>query len=334
MALVLTRSRRSRRRLAALGLSIAVLVAPVVAPAQPARTPRIGYLGNGSPATSAAPREAFVQGLRERGWIEGQTVLIEYRWAEGHPERLRALAAELVHVPVDVVVLSGPAAIRAARDVSPTIPVVFVTLADPTQLGFVASLARPGGNTTGLASQFEQLITKQLELLTEAVPRLSRVALLHHVDTVPTILGAAEAAAGRLGLEVRSLRVAAAGEFETAFRTARRDRVEAVQVLPSPFFNAHRRRLTELAIRYRVPAIYEFKDYVDDGGLMSYGPSIAEMFRRAASHVDRILKGARPGDLPVERPTQFELAINLKTARALGLAIPPSVLARADAVVQ
>jgi putative ABC transport system substrate-binding protein len=310
------------------------LLATSPAAAQPARVSRIGWLGNGTPGAAPPDLEAFRRGLRERGWIEGQTVTIEPRWAEGTPERLPALVRELVQLNVDVIVLSGTAAIRAARSVTSTVPVVFVVLADPVTAGLVGSLARPGGNLTGVASEFEALITKQLELLKEAVPTLSRVGMLHRPELASTMYTAVETAARRLGLAARFLKVAEAADFEPAFRAARAEGAGAMHVLPSPFFNAHRRQLIELAAKYRLPAFYEFRLYVEDGGLMSYGPSILEMFRSSASHVDRILKGARPGDLPIERPTTFEFVINLKTAKALGLTIPPAVLGRADQVLE
>jgi putative ABC transport system substrate-binding protein len=322
----------SRRALVAGALS--VLAAPLAAEAQPTKIPRIGYIGNGDPTTGRPTREAFRQGLRELGWIEGQTVTIEYRWAERNPDRLPALAAELVQAKVDVIVLSGTPAIRAARGATSTIPIVFVSLADPVTLGVVANLARPGGNMTGVASQFEELITKQLQLLKETVPKVSRVALLHHAEIAPTVLSEADTAARRLGLTARAVKATGKVEFESAFTTIRSERAEAIHVLPSPFFNAHRGPLIELVAKHRLPAIYEFKDYVQDGGLMSYGPSIAEMHRGMASYVVRILKGAKPGDLPIERATKFELVINLKTAKTLGLTIPPSVLARADQVIE
>jgi len=311
-----------------------ILAAPLAAGAPPTRPPRVGILFNASPTTVTLQLEAYRRGLRELGWIEGQTVMIEYRWAEGNPDRLPALVAELVQVKVDVIVLSGTAAIRAARRATSTIPIVFVMLADPIASGFVQSLARPGGNMTGLASQFEELITKQLQLLKEAVPKASRVALLYHPESPSTVLSEAETAARRLGLTARTLKVAGPAEFESAFKTVRSERGEAIHLLPSPFFSAHRRKLIELATRYRLPAVYEFKNYVEDGGLMSYGPSINEMYGRTAGYVDRILKGAKPGDLPIERPTKFELVINLKTAKALGLTIPQSLLVRADEVIQ
>jgi putative ABC transport system substrate-binding protein len=278
--------------------------------------------------------EAFRRGLRELGWIEGQTLTIDYRWAEGNPARLPALFGELVRAKVNVIVLAGTTAIRAAKEAKSAIPIVFVSLADPVTLGVVPSLARPGGDMTGVASEFEELATKQLQLLKEAIPNVSRVALLYRPELAPAVLTAAEASARKLGLTVRTLKVAEVAEFENAFKTARSERVGAIQVLPSPYFNAERVRLAELAARYRLPAVYEFRNYVEDGGLMSYGPSIDEMFHRTASYVDRILKGAKPGDLPIERPTKFELVINLRTAKALRLTIPQSVLLRADQVIQ
>jgi putative ABC transport system substrate-binding protein len=315
-----------------------VLAAPLAAGAQQAtKVPRIGYLGNGNPTTPASPQlEAFRQGLRELGYIEGQTVTIEYRWAEGNVDRLPALAAELVRLKVDVIVLSGTPAIRAAQQATSSIPIIIgVILINPVDAGFVASLARPGGNITGLASQYEEIVTKQVQLLAETVPKLSRLVLLHHASMPQRVTArAAVGAANQLGLKTRVVEVSEVAEFEGAFRTARDDRAQALLVLPSPFFSAHRRVLIKLAASYRLPAFYEFKEYVQDGGLISYGPSLPDMWRRAASYVDRVLKGAKPGDLPIERPTTFELAVNLKTAKALGLTIPPTVLARADEVIQ
>jgi putative tryptophan/tyrosine transport system substrate-binding protein len=322
------------RRTFLCGLTVGTLAAPLVAEAQPARVPRIGYLGNGSPppVLSELP---FNRGLRELGWIEGQTVTIEYRWAEGKADQLPALADELVRAKVDVMVVAGGLGLRAGQRATSTIPIVFVILNDPVAVGLVKSFAHPGGNATGLASQFEELITKQLQLLKEAIPSISRIALLHHQLSVSTIiLDAAEAAARRLGLTARTLKVAEPIEFENAFKTARSERAGAVHVLPSPFFDAHRHQLIELATRYRLPAMYEFKEYVRDGGLMSYGPSIVEMFRGMAGYVDRILRGAKAGDLPIERASKFQLVINLKTAKDLGLTIPQSVLLRADEVIQ
>jgi putative ABC transport system substrate-binding protein len=308
--------------------------APLAAEAQPARRRGIGFVGNGNPTTGSPQVEAFYRGLRELGWIDGQTVTIEYRWAEGVPDRLPTLVAALVQAKVNVIVLSGSAAIRAAQQTTSTVPVVFLVLADPVTLGFVSSLARPGGNMTGLASQFEELITKQLQLLKEALPNLSRVALLHRPESVPAVLTAAESAARNLGLTARLLKVAGVAEFENAFKAARSEGAGAIHVFPSPYFDVQRAQLIELAASYRLPAIYEFRNYVQDGGLMSYGPSINEMYRGMANYVDRILKGAKPGDLPIERPARFELVINLKTAASLGITIPQSLLARADELIQ
>jgi ABC-type uncharacterized transport system substrate-binding protein len=313
--------------------AVSMFLAPLAAEAQPARTPRIGYLGNGNPPAMSSDLP-FNRGLRELGWIEGQNVTTEYRWAKGNLARLPVLAAELVRANVDVIVTAGPRGINAARESTSTIPIVFVYLADPVVAGFVRSLARPNGNMTGISSEFEKLITKQLEFLKEAVPRLSRLAILRHRDGSRAVLGAAETAARSLDLTAGILTVNEVGEFESAFRTARNEHAGAVAVLPGPYFDIHRRRLIDLAARYRLPAIYEFRDYVNDGGLMSYAPSIEDMFRQLASYVDRILKGTRPGDLPVEQASKFELVINLKTAKALGLTIPPSVLGRADQIIE
>lgn len=302
--------------------------------AQAAKLPRIGFVGNASPAAGSAQLDSFRHGLRELGWIEGKTVTIEYRWAEGNPEKLPGLVAELVRAKVDVIVLSGPRAIAAAQKATSTIPIVFVLLIDPVSMGFVRSLARPGGNMTGLASQFEELITKQLQLLKEAIPSLSRVAFLRHVDASQSILAAAQSAAQSLGLAVQTITVSGESDFENAFKTARSEGAGAVHVLPSPYLGARRQRLIELAARYRLPAFYELRIYVLDGGLMSYGPSLDDLYGRSASYVDRILKGAKPGDLAVERPARFELVINNRTATALGLTIPPSLLRRADEVIQ
>jgi putative ABC transport system substrate-binding protein len=278
-------------------------------------------------------RAAFLEGLRELGWIEGQTVAIEYRWAEGNPSRYRVLAAELVQRRVEVIVVAGPPAIRAVRQASTTIPIVCILLTDPVAEGYAKSLAHPGGNLTGLASPYEELITKQLQLLHEAVPTVSRVALLHHRESWPAILNAAETAALSLALTPRPLTVEGV-EFENAFRAARSEHVGAIHVLPSPIFFAHRGQLIELTARYRLPAVYELKPFVEDGGFMSYSPNMSEMFRGMASYVNRILKGAKPADLPIEQPSKFELVINLKTAKALGLTIPQSLLLRADQIIR
>jgi putative ABC transport system substrate-binding protein len=318
------------------GLALARLAEPFVAEAQPTANPRIiGYLSSSHARPGAPAGEAFRQGLRDLGWIEGKTVRIEYRWAEGNVERLPELAAELVRLKVDALIVFGRPGLRAAREATSTIPIVIGTLLiDPVRAGFVKSLARPGGNITGVVSQYEEIITKQVQLLGEAIPKLSRLFVLSHTSGDPTTANAAAAAAERLGLKVRILEVNDVAEFEGAFRTARNAGGQAIHVMPSPIFSAHRQQLIDLAARYRLPAAYEFRAYVQDGGLLSYGPNVPEMQRRAASYVDRILKGAKAGDLPMERPTKFELVVNLRTAKALGLTIPPSLLQRADEVIE
>jgi putative ABC transport system substrate-binding protein len=318
-------------------LALGLLVAPLAPEAQPAeRTPaRLGVIVNSDPQHAAPLLDAFRQGLRDLGWIEGQNLSIEYRWAEGKTDRHPGFAAELVRRPVDVIIASGSAALQAVQQATNRIPIVSaVLLTDPVRLGLVASLAQPGGNLTGLASQYEEIVTKHVELLADVVPTLSRIVLLRHTSADTTVMRSAAAAADHLGLTAQILEVSEVEDFEGAFRTARDHRAQALLVLPSPSLNAHRRVLIALAARYRLPAVYEFKEYVQDGGLISYGPSLPDMYRRAASYVDRLLKGAKPGDLPIERPATFELAINLKTATALGLTIPPSVLFQATEVIR
>jgi putative ABC transport system substrate-binding protein len=301
--------------------------------AQPVKR-RVGFVSNGSQTAPSPQIDAFRGSLRDLGWIEGRNLEIEYRWAESDPDRLPALVAEFAKSKVDVIVLSGTQAIRAAQKTTPTIPVVFVLLTDPSALGFVPSLRHPGGNMTGVASQFEQLITKQLQLMKEALPGLSTVGLLHRSGETSVVLNAAEEAARRMDVVVRKLQVAGPTEFEAAFKKLRVEQDSAMLVLPSPYFAARRAQLIELAARYRMPACYEYRTYVEEGGLMSYGPGIDAMFARAATYVDRILRGAKPGDLPVEQPSKFELTVNLRTAKALGLVIPQALLVRADAVIE
>jgi putative ABC transport system substrate-binding protein len=302
---------------------------------QAGKTWRVGYLGNANPTLSAPSRDAFRQGLRELGWVEGQNVSIEYRWAGGNLDRLPALASELVRASVDVILVAGGAGVRAALEASRTVPIVSAITGDMVAAGFAASLARPGGRVTGLAVQFEDLASKQLQILKETVPKVVYVAILHHT-TPPNlvVLKATEAGARALGLKGRVFEIRDVPDLDGAFRTAKADRADAMYVLPSPTFNRHRARLAELALKHRLPGIYEAKEYVDAGGLMSYGPSFSDLYRRSAHYVDRILKGAKPGDLPIEQPTKFDLAINLKTAKALGLTIPPSLLQRADQVIE
>jgi putative ABC transport system substrate-binding protein len=321
-------------RLVGLVVVLASCLTPLLAEAQPRAIPQVGYLGPGTAVGDRRLVSASRQGLSDLGWIENQTITIEYRWAEGRAERLHALAQDLVRAKVDVIVTSGRVGIRAAKEATTTLPILFVLLNDPVSAGLVKSLARPGGNATGLASQFEELVTKQTQLMKEALPGLSRIVLLSRVESAPSNIGEAVEAARALGLMVSTQKVSALTEYENAFRMAQRARAGAIQVLPSPVFNTHRRVLIDLAAKYRIPAIYEFRDYVEDGGLMSYGPSITSLFRGLAGYVDRVLKGAKPADLPVERSSTFELVINAKAAKALQVIISPLVLARADEVIQ
>jgi putative ABC transport system substrate-binding protein len=306
---------------------------PILGTAQTGELRRIGFLSNSSQATGSVQVESFRSSLRELGWIEGKSILIEYRWAEGDLRRLPALASELVRAKVEVLFVSGPVGISAAQKATRTLPIVFVVLVDPVALGFAQSLAHPGGNLTGLASQFEELVTKQLQLLKESVPGLSRITLLRHAEASPAILSAAEKAAGQLELAATTLTVSHPGEFEGAFRQAQAERSGAMHVLPSPSFGAQRRQLIDLAARFRLPAFYELRLYVEDGGLMSYGPSIDDLYGRSATYVDRILKGARPGDLAIERPARFEFVVNRRTAEALGAALARTLMLRADEVI-
>jgi putative ABC transport system substrate-binding protein len=323
-------------------LTLAVLAAPLAAEAQQAgNVPRIGYLEI-APAEgpiAQAMIDAFRQGLRERGHVEGQTFVIEYRAAAGRVERLSDLAAELVQLKVNVIAASAVPAALAAKRATDTIPIVSAVMADPVRDGLVASLARPGGNVTGLTFLAPALIAKRLQLLKEAVPGMSRVAALVHPGvygehTMRDMLKETEVAAQTLGVQLQVLEARSPEDFDTAFSAMVTNSAKALIVFPSPMFYVAHRRLVDLAAKHRLPTIYTSKENVAAGGLMSYGTSIPDLSRRAATYVDKILKGAKPGDLPVEQPTKFEFVINLKTAKALGLTIPPSVLARADEVIQ
>jgi putative ABC transport system substrate-binding protein len=303
---------------------------------QPTKIPRIGFLGFTSLSGIAARIEAFRQGLREPGYVEGKDIAIEYRAAEGKLDRLPALAAELVRLKVDVIVTSGPSVTRAVKEATTTIPIVMGFDTDPVGNGFVASLARPGGNITGLSVVSPELSGKQLELLKEIVPKLSRVAVLG-TSTNPgnsQALKETELAAGAYKVQLQNLDVLSLKDIETAFRDASKGRAGAVLVLASPIIESHRTQIADLAAKNRLPAIYYAPEFVEAGGLMSYGTSFADLFRRAATYVDKILKGRTPADLPVEQPKKFEFIINLKAAKQIGLTIPPNVLVRADEVIK
>jgi putative ABC transport system substrate-binding protein len=312
--------------------TLSLVAGPPVADAQPAgKTYRIGWL---APGPIPSHVEALREGLRTLGYVERQTLVIEQRYADGKPERLDGLAGQLVSLKVDIIVTDGTAATRAAaKSAAGSTPVVFVS-GDPVEMGLVPSLARPGGNLTGLSVISTELNAKRLQLLRETFPKISRVAILHEPRHRRTLLPEVDAAARSLGLQLSHLEVRGAEDIDRAFGAAASERVDAVMPLSSALFNAEMRRIVSLAARHRLPGLFEHRDYVEGGGLMSYGPDIRDIFRRAATYVDKIFKGARPADLPVEQPTKFELIINLKTAKALGLTLPPSVLARADEVIE
>jgi len=312
---------------------IGLFVAPLVLDAQPAgRNPRIGILRPGSPPDPLL--DAFRQGLRELGYEEGRNIRIEYRWAEGRDERLPGLAADLVRLKVDVIV-AGAGAVEAAKHATATIPIVMPVSGDPVRAGLVASLARPGGNITGLTSLSGELPGKWMELLKETLSRVSRVAVLWDPASDSSQVKTSEVAARSLSVRLHVLKVGRADGFEPALAEARKNDAGALIVLGSPFFYVHRTRLVALAAKHRLPTIYAQREFVvGSGGLMSYGTDFHPQFRRAAIYVDKILKGAKPADLPIEQPTKFEFVINLKTAKALGLTIPPALLARADEVIQ
>ncbi len=319
------------------GLSISLflllLAVPLSAEApQAGRIARIGLLMN----NTSPHLQAFETGLRELGYVEGQNVVIERRNANGEPSRLPALAAELGRLGLDVIVAPDPPSTRAARSATSTIPIVTRSSDDPVESGLVTSLARPGGNVTGVYSLYAELGPKRLELIKEALPRITRVAVL----TDPTFLGGrerwkeVEQASRSLGLTLVSAEASSSDLLESAFRLAMRQRAEALITLRNPVIVVHKSRVVELAANSRLPAMYDDREFVEAGGLMAYGANLDHLYRRAAAYVDKILKGARPADLPIERATKFELVINLKTARALGLTIPPALLLRADHVIE
>ncbi|MBI2996833.1 MAG: ABC transporter substrate-binding protein [Deltaproteobacteria bacterium] len=323
-----------------LTLILGILAMPIAAEAQrQAKVPRLGYVsGSGDPSAAGPHVEAFRQGLRDRGYIEGKNILVEYRYAEGKLDRVPGLVAELLQLKIDVLVigllLPG---VRAAKEATKIIPIVMVSAVDPVAAGIVGSLARPGGNITGLATLQRDLSGKRLELLKEVVPGMSRVGVLWDANAPGPVIAFKEyeAAARILKAELQSLEVRGPNpDLEGAFQAAAKGRANALITIRNPVLRRYPKRIAELAIKNRLPSMYEGSDYVEAGGLMYYGANDAEMFRRAAIYVDRILKGAKPAELPVEQPTKFDLVINLKTAKALGLTIPQSVLLRVDEVIE
>jgi putative ABC transport system substrate-binding protein len=307
---------------------------------QPKKVPRIGYLSSGNSASDSARAEGIRLALRELGYIEGQNIAIEYGYAEGKTDRFPELAAELVHLKVDIIVIAGggDSLIQAAKNATKTIPIVMTGAAsDPVEAGFVESLARPGGNVTGLARLTRELDGKRLELLKQAVPKLARVAALYDPAALGSVRQLKEdlpVSAFALGLTIRLWEVRDADSFERVFAALSKERPDGLYVLGGTLTNTNRKRIADFALKSRLPSIYSIREFVDAGGLMYYGADFAASYRRVAYYVDRILKGAKPADLPVEQPTKFEFVINLKTAKQIGLTIPPNVLARADKVIK
>jgi putative tryptophan/tyrosine transport system substrate-binding protein len=309
---------------------------PLTLRAQQRKPPTIGYFGATAAAAEKSRTDAFVQRLGELGWIEGQTVAIEYRWAESQTERFPEIAAELVQHRVDIIVATSIAAVLACKQATTVIPIVFPLAGDPLATGLVASLARPGANVTGLSNQGADLAGKRLEVLREVNPELRRFAVLANAEYPGRISEIADiqTAARTLGLSVAVFEIRPAGDVSPVFDTMRKDGAEALYVVGDTFMNSNRARISTLAIQARLPTIYVAREYVEAGGLMSYGANIPHLFARAAELVDKILRGTKPGDIPVEQPTKFELVINLKTAKALGLIVPATLVARADEVIE
>ena len=303
---------------------------------QPGKISRIGLLSPFSPSDSAPWYQAFLQGLRELGWVEGKNISIEYRYADGKADRLPELAADLVRLKVDIVVANGTPDGLAAKNATKTIPIVLASAGDPVATGLVESLARPGSNITGLSQTAGEVHGKRLELLKDMVPKLSRVAVIWNPQTLTSTLAWKEIQlpARELGVQLHSLEVRSAADLDKAFQDATRALAGALAIMPGPLFVGNLKRLADLAAKHRLPSIFHLTEFVDSGGLMTYGADRSDLYRRAAVFVDKILKGAKPADLPVEQPTKFELIINLKAAKQIGLTIPPNVLARADKVIK
>jgi len=316
--------------------TVLLSTAPRLEAQQPTKIPRIAFLGTASASVVADRVDAFRKGLRELGYLEGENILIEYRFGEGKSDEVASLATELARSKVDVIITAGPAATRSAKEATVTIPIVMGNEGDPVGSGFVSSLARPGGNITGLSALSPEISGKQLEILKEIVPKLSRVVTLGNSTTPGNTqaLKEIELAAKALGVQAQYLEVRVPKDIEIAFGSASKRRADAVLALQNPVLTFARKQVVMLALKNRMPAVYHSIEFVEDGGLMTYSVSITDLFRRAAAYVDKILKGAKPADLPVEQPTKFEFVINLKTAKQIGLTIPPNVLARADRVIR
>ena len=318
-------------------LATCLLVTALPAEAQqPGKVPRMGFLSPFSPSATAIWLQAFRQGLHDLGWVEGKNISVEYRYAEGRNDRLPDLAADLVRLKVDIIVTAVTPDALAAKNATRTIPIVMAAAGDPVASGLVDSLARPGGNITGLTSISVEMEGKRLELLREVVPKVSHIAVLWNAASPIQVIeeGEVRAAAGVLGIKMLSLGVRTREEIDDALATIIGERPDALLVLADRLFLHHRTRIMDFAAQERLPGVHAYRELVEAGGLMSYGPSYADMHRRAAAYVDKILKGAKPADLPVERPVKFELVVNLKAAKALGLTIPPSVIFRADEIIE
>jgi ABC-type uncharacterized transport system substrate-binding protein len=325
-----------RKNVAAIAIAVAILTFTHPIGAEQARVYRIGFISPASSSAMAARDEAFRQGLRALGYIVGQNITIDYRWADGKNERLPGFAAELVDLKLDIIVTHGGEATRAVQQATTTIPIVIAAADDPLASGLVASLARPGGNITGLSILTPDLTGKRLELLKAILPRLIRVAVLWNPGNpiAEPELRKAEVAAPSLGLQLQSLTVRDPREFASAFSAMKRERADALFLLSDAMFFGRRKEVADLAVSNRLPLVAHLREFADAGGLMTYGPNVLELHRRAAAYVDKILKGAKPADLPVEQPTKFDLVINLKTARTLGVTVPPSLLVRADHIIE
>ena len=325
------------RRTFLAGTGAVLLAAPLAVEAQQKAMPVIGVLGTGSPSDSSGPfMGAFRQGLSEAGYVEGQNLAIEYRWAEGHYDRLPALAADLVGRKVDLIMASSPPSALAAKSATSTIPIVFRSGADPVGDGLVASLARPGGNLTGVSFIADELTAKRLELLSELVPRVGVIALLMNPNnaTAERVIRDVQEAARTIGLQLHVLKASSESEIDTAFASLVQLHAGALVVGADPFLSGRREQLVALASRHAVPAIYAWREFADSGGLISYGASLTAAYRLVGTYAGKVLKGAKPADLPVQQPTTFELVINRKAAKALGLEVPPALVARADEVIE
>ncbi len=328
---------QNRKWLGIVALVVTFITCGAVATAQqPAKVPRIGFQIDAPASTLAARIEAFRQGLRELGYIEGKNILIEWRSSEGKPERRSEIAADFVRLNMDVIISAGPVVTRALREATSTIPIVMAQDTDPVGSGFVASLARPGGNITGLSALSPEMSGKQLELLKQIMPKLSRVAVIGNSTVPGDAQGLRETvlSAGSFEVYLRYLDVVSSKDIETVLRAAAKGRADALLFLGNPILNNHRQQVADLAAKHRLPATYGRPEFVEAGGLIYFGTSYNDLARRAATYVDKILKGAKPADLPVEQPTKFELIINLKAAKRIGLTIPPNVLARADKLIR